>query len=99
MCGEPSMPNKSAGCVSGPSTRHVMTNFNPNSTQQEDNRQFGESCENLIMDDDDDHTASCSKGKLLCLVPSYACSNLEPGSPSTCKITREKLKEEKSLFP
>ena len=29
MCVKPSMPNKSTGCVSGPSTCHITTNTNP----------------------------------------------------------------------
>ena len=59
MCVEPSTPNKSAGCVSGPSTRRITTNTNPSAIQQE-----GESSENaMIVDDNDDHITCCQKSK------------------------------------
>ena len=59
MCGEPSMPNRSAGCVSEPSSHHITANTNPTAIQQEGIRQFG----------DDDHIP---KSKLLCLAPAIS---------------------------
>ena len=64
MCVKPSTSNKSAGCVSGPSTRCIATNTNPSAIQQEGDRRFGESSENtMIVDVNDDHITSCQKSK------------------------------------
>ena len=63
MCVKPSMPNKSAGCVSGHSTHHITTNINPNAIQQEGDRRFGESSENTMIMDVNDHITSRQKSK------------------------------------
>ena len=63
------MPNKSADCISRPSTPLITANTDPTAVQQGGSGQ-GKSSDSMIMVvDDDDHITNCPKSKLLCLVP------------------------------